>query len=106
MMKNFLASLEGREPMAWPEWSLANLGGMLFGPLNRRWSRSRTAYVLATRVYSILPDPATVRTAQPRVRRRSAMVDVVVAAVESRVVAATASAESATPAPVEVNSAA
>ena len=105
MMKNFLASLRGVEPMAWPEWSLASLGGMLFGPLNRRWSQSRTAYVLATRVYSMLPDPATVRTAQPRVARRSALVDVVVSAVESRVAAAV-EAESATAAPVNVNSAA
>ena len=106
MMKNFLASLEGRGPMAWPEWSLASLGGMLFGPLNRRWSQSRTAYVLATRVYSSLPDPATVRTAQPRVRRRSALVDVVVAAVESRVAVVAVETESASAAPVKVNSAA
>jgi sigma-B regulation protein RsbU (phosphoserine phosphatase) len=106
MMKNFLTSLQGREPMAWPEWSLANLGGLLFGPLNRRWSQSRTPYVLATRVYSTLPDPATVRIAQPRVARRSAMVDVVVSAVESRVAVAAVEAESATAAPLNVNSAA
>ena len=104
MMKNFLASLQGHEPMAWPEWSLANLGGLLFAPLNRRWSQGRTAYVLATRVYSMLPDPATVRTAQPRVARRSPLVDVVISAVESRVAAA--EAESATAAPAQVNSAA
>ncbi len=91
--------------MAWPEWSLASLGGMLLGSLNRRWSRSRTPYVLATRVYSMLPDPATVRTAQPRVARRSALSDVVVSAVESRVAAAV-EAESATAAPLSVNSAA
>jgi hypothetical protein len=101
MMKNLLACLNGRGP----EWSLANVGGVLFGPLNRRWSHSRTAYVLATRVYSILPDPTTLRTAHSRVRGRSALVETVVAAVESRV-AAEVSAEAATVAPAEINSAA
>jgi len=101
LMKNLLAAFNGHEPMAWPEWTLANVGGALFGPLNRLWSRGRTAYVLATRVYSQLPDETTHRITRPRVAERSAMVEAVVAAVESRV-----AAESASPAPAEVNSAA
>ena len=101
LMKNLSASLKGREPMAWPEWTLANVGGALFGPLNRLWSRHRASHVLATRVHAILPDPATVHLAEARVRRRSELVAAVVAAVEARV-----AAESATAAPVEVNSAA
>jgi hypothetical protein len=102
LMKNFLASVRGEEPMAWPELSLANLGGALFGPLNRLWSRDRAAHVLAAEAPAALPDPMTRRIAQPRLARRSALVEAVVAAVESRV----AAAESATAAPVEVNSAA
>ena len=102
LMKNLLESLRGGEPMAWPEWSLANLGGALFGPLNRLWSRSRARHILATRVHAVLPDPLVRRLSETRaVRRRSALVEAVVAAVESRVVA-----ESAKAAPVEVNSAA
>jgi hypothetical protein len=101
LMKNLLASFKGNEPMAWPEWSLANVGGALFGPLNRLWARGRTAYVLATRVYSQLPDANTRRIARPMVRDRSALVETVVAAVEARV-----EAESASAAPAEVNSAA
>jgi len=110
LMKNLLGAFRGDEPMAWPEWTLANVGGALFGPLNRLWSRDRASHVLATRVHAMLPDPTTVHLADPRVRRRSALVEVVVAAVESRVAAATIAAaddhDSASVAPVEVNSAA
>jgi hypothetical protein len=112
LMKNLLASVTRGEPMAWPEWSLANVGGALFGPLNRLWSRHRAPHVLATRVHAVLPDPMTVHIADPRdprdprVRQRSALVQAVVAAVESRVAAAAVAAESANVAPVEINSAA
>jgi hypothetical protein len=112
MMKNLLGSIRGREPMAWPEWSLANVGGALFGPLNRLWSRARAAHVLAAPAADLLPDPMTRRLAQPgraapaRAPHRSALVEVVVAAVESRVAVTAAGDESATAAPVGVNSAA
>ncbi|MEA2734488.1 MAG: phosphoserine phosphatase RsbU/P [Humisphaera sp.] len=100
MMKNLLGSLRGGDPMAWPEFSLANVGGALFGPLNRLWSRQRAPRVLAVAARDLLPDPMTRRISQERVRR-SAVVDCVVEAIEARV-----AAEAASAATVEINSAA
>jgi hypothetical protein len=107
LMKNFLGSISGREPAAWPEGSLANLGGALFGPLNRLRHRGRAAHVLGAQQHGMLPEcisghvAAARRGVAPPTPHRSALVEVVVAAVESRV-----AAESANAAPVEVNSAA
>ena len=109
MMRNFLGSFRGDEPMAWPEWSLPSVGGVLFAPLNRSWAHRRAPHLLAApRLSARLPDPALYHTAAPprpagavpRLIPQSAA-DAAAAAIETRGVA-----ESATAAPAEVNSAA
>jgi hypothetical protein len=43
-----LGALAGRGPMPFPEWSIANIGGAVFGPLGR-WRRKRARGIAATR---------------------------------------------------------
>ena len=106
LMKNLLASVRHGEPMAWPEFTIANVGGALFGPLNRLWSWRRAGHVLAAHDFTGVPDPMTRRLAETRGDQRSALVETVIAAVETRVAAAASDNESAKAAPVEINSAA
>jgi hypothetical protein len=95
IIKNLLESWRGGEPMAWPELSLANIGGHIFESLNRQWTRRRIGRTIA--VGSNAPPP---------VRRKPVMVDVSPVAHKPAAALPQSSAASAVPAGAGVNSAA